>query len=142
MMMDPVFEPEPMDMPMVEDDVLELTQVAPDEPVLPDPFDYDPPPPPPPPPPRRPMPPMDEDGLLSAASAEAASRAFSSLSGFKRGPSLIGEGPIGNGGTTLEEIVHALVRPMIKEWLDDNLPPMVERLVKREIEKVVRRGLD
>lgn len=136
MMMDPVFEPEPM----VEEDVLELTQVAPDEPALPDPFDYDPPAPPPPP--RRPMLPMDDDSLLSAASAEAASRAFSNLSGFKRGPSLIGEGPIGNGGTTLEEIVYALVRPMIKEWLDDNLPPMVERLVKREIEKVVRRGLD
>jgi cell pole-organizing protein PopZ len=31
---------------------------------------------------------------------------------------------------------------MIREWLDDNLPTMVERMVKSEIQRVVRRGLD
>jgi cell pole-organizing protein PopZ len=98
--------------------------------------------PPPPPPMRRPMP-MD-DGLISDQAADAASRAFAAgLAGFKRGgPSLTGDGPIGRSDNTLEQIVYDLVRPMIREWLDDNLPTMVERLVKREIERVVRRGLD
>lgn len=127
---DPMPEPEPMD-----DDLLELTQEAPDDP-MPDPFDDDPPPPP-----RRRPPPMD-DMLMSAATADAASRAFSGLAGFRRGPSLTGEGPVGRSDLTLEEIVYHLARPIIREWLDDNLPQLVERLVKREIEKVVRRGLD
>ncbi|MDG5494403.1 DUF2497 domain-containing protein [Niveispirillum sp. BGYR6] len=98
--------------------------------------------PPPPPPPRRPLP-MDE-GLISDQAADAASRAFASgLAGFRRGgPSIHGEGPVGRSDTTVEQIVYDLVRPMIREWLDDNLPTMVERLVKREIERVVRRGLD
>ncbi|WP_247878789.1 DUF2497 domain-containing protein [Niveispirillum sp. SYP-B3756] len=99
-------------------------------------------PPSPPPPPRRPLP-MD-DGLISDQAADAASRAFASgLAGFRRGgPSIHGEGPVGRSDTTVEQIVYDLVRPMIREWLDDNLPTMVERLVKREIERVVRRGLD
>lgn len=118
----------------VEEDVLELTEEAPDEP-LPDPFEDDPPPP------RRRPPPMD-DMLMSESTAEAASRAFSGLAGFRRGPSLMGEGPVGRSDLTLEQIVYHLARPIIREWLDDNLPQLVERLVKREIEKVVRRGLD
>jgi hypothetical protein len=97
----------------------------------------------PPPPVRRPLPPID-DGLISDQAADAASRAFASgLAGFRRGgPSIHGEGPVGRSDTTVEQIVYDLVRPMIREWLDDNLPTMVERLVKREIERVVRRGLD
>ena len=45
------------------------------------------------------------------------------------------------GGPTLEDIVRSELRPLMKEWLDANLPPMVERLVRAEIEKVVGRGL-
>ena len=33
------------------------------------------------------------------------------------------------------------LRPLLKEWLDDNLPPMVERLVRAEIERVVGRAV-
>jgi cell pole-organizing protein PopZ len=32
-----------------------------------------------------------------------------------------------------------MLRPMLKAWLDDNLPPLVERLVREEIERVARR---
>lgn len=127
-----------------EDDVLELTQMVPEEPApapLPDPFEMDEPEPPPPPR-RRPPPDDDDDTLMSDLTAAAASRAFSGLAGFRRGPSLTGEGPVGRGDLTLEQIVYDLVRPLIREWMDDNLPQLVERLVKREIEKVVRRGLD
>ncbi len=39
---------------------------------------------------------------------------------------------------TLEDLVKDMLRPMLKAWLDDNLPMMVERLVRTEIERVVR----
>jgi cell pole-organizing protein PopZ len=32
-----------------------------------------------------------------------------------------------------------MLRPMLKDWLDENLPPLVERLVREEIERVSRR---
>ena len=40
--------------------------------------------------------------------------------------------------TTLEDIVREMLRPMLKTWLDDNLPPLVERLVTAEIQRVAR----
>ncbi len=39
---------------------------------------------------------------------------------------------------TLEDLVREMLRPMLKTWLDDNLPSMVERLVRAEIERVSR----
>jgi hypothetical protein len=39
---------------------------------------------------------------------------------------------------TLEDLVREMLRPMLKAWLDDNLPGMVERLVRAEIERVSR----
>ncbi len=38
----------------------------------------------------------------------------------------------------VEEAVREMLRPMLKQWLDDNLPPVVERLVRAEIERVAR----
>ncbi len=40
----------------------------------------------------------------------------------------------------MEESVRDMLRPMLKQWLDDNLPVMVERLVRAEIERVARGG--
>ncbi len=45
------------------------------------------------------------------------------------------------GGPTLEDMVLDTMRPMLKAWLDQNLPPMVERLVRLEIERVTTRAL-
>jgi cell pole-organizing protein PopZ len=42
----------------------------------------------------------------------------------------------GSSPKTLEDIAKELLRPMLKVWLDDNLPPLVERLVQAEIERV------
>lgn len=39
---------------------------------------------------------------------------------------------------TLEDLVREMLKPMLKVWLDDNLPVMVERLVRAEIERVAR----
>jgi len=43
------------------------------------------------------------------------------------------------GGPTLEDVVRAVIRPMLKDWLDAHLPPLAERLVRAEIERVVSR---
>ena len=45
------------------------------------------------------------------------------------------------GGPSIEDVVREEVRPLLKSWLDQHLPEMVERLVRAEIERVVRRGL-
>ena len=37
---------------------------------------------------------------------------------------------------TLQDLVQEMLRPMLKSWLDDNLPTVVERLVRAEIERV------
>ncbi len=39
---------------------------------------------------------------------------------------------------TLEDMMREMLRPMLKSWLDDNLPSMVERLVHDEIERLKR----
>lgn len=45
-------------------------------------------------------------------------------------------------GVTLEDIVRDLLNPMLRDWMDDNLPPLVERLVQKELEKLARKALD
>ncbi len=45
------------------------------------------------------------------------------------------------GGPTLEDIIREEMRPMLKAWLDKNLPPLVERLVAAEIERVIGRAV-
>lgn len=45
-----------------------------------------------------------------------------------------------NNARTLEDLVKDMLKPMLKTWLDDNLPTMVERLVRAEIERVARGG--
>ena len=42
------------------------------------------------------------------------------------------------GPKTIEDLVKEVMRPMIREWLDDNLPSLVERMVGREIERLTR----
>lgn len=47
---------------------------------------------------------------------------------------------LGDGARTIEDIVRELLRPMLKSWLDENLPGMVERMVRAEIERIARRN--
>ena len=46
-----------------------------------------------------------------------------------------------SNGPTIEDIVREELRPLLKAWLDANLPPLVERLVRAEIERVVGRAV-
>jgi cell pole-organizing protein PopZ len=45
------------------------------------------------------------------------------------------------GGPTIEDVVREELRPLLKQWLDANLPDLVERLVRVEIERVVHRAM-
>ncbi len=45
---------------------------------------------------------------------------------------------LGANARTLEDLVKEMLRPMLKTWLDDNLPSLVERIVRDEIERVSR----
>jgi uncharacterized protein len=45
---------------------------------------------------------------------------------------------LGDGMVTLEDLVRSELRPLLREWLDDNLPGVVERLVQKEIQRITR----
>lgn len=45
-----------------------------------------------------------------------------------------------SGETSLEGLTRDLLRPMLKEWLDSNLPPIVEAMVEREITRITKKG--
>ncbi|HWE79450.1 MAG TPA: DUF2497 domain-containing protein [Pseudolabrys sp.] len=74
-----------------------------------------------------PAPAMDR-GLISGATRTAVDSAFNSLANTV----------LGNNARTLEDLVKEMLRPMLKNWLDDNLPGMVDRIVRAEIERVSR----
>jgi cell pole-organizing protein PopZ len=69
-----------------------------------------------------------EAGLLSAQADAAVHSAFDQLAGIM----------LSRESRTLEDIVKDMMRPMLRDWLDDNLPPLVERLVREEIQRVSR----
>ena len=77
--------------------------------------------------------------LVSATVASAAGGAFAKLSEaiHKTPPE---ESVADDSGRTIEQFVEDMIRPLLKEWLDENLPPIVERLVQREIQKIARRA--
>jgi uncharacterized protein len=77
--------------------------------------------------------------LVSGAAATVATGAFAKLSQvLQRTPE---EVSVADGsGRTLEQFVEDIARPMLKEWLDEYLPAIVERLVQKEIQKISRRA--
>ncbi len=124
----------------IHEDVLELTEVAPEEPhavetkpafepimeELPhhaEPSARD-----------------ERDRLVSPHTAAMSGAAFASMSNRlreRRG----GETLLGNASITLEELVRDMLRPMLQEWLDEHLPSVVERLVREEVERISRQSL-
>ena len=48
------------------------------------------------------------------------------------------QSPLIQNARTLEDLVREMLRPLLKGWLDDNLPGIVERIVRQEIERVSR----
>ena len=138
--------PEPEPEPEPEPDVLELTdEMAMDPPPPPPSFRKVEPrddleiaeaPPRPTPPPSYasadfdapPLPPQQP--ILAQSTVSAVESAFNSLA----------HTVLSSNARTLEDLVKEMLRPMLKSWLDDNLPGLVERIVKAEIERVSRGG--
>ena len=84
------------------------------------------------------------EALVGAGVAGATSSAFARLNQAVQdsvpAPAATDPGPrVGGSGQTIEDLVKEMLRPMLKEWLDTNLPPMVERYVEREIARLTRR---
>ena len=82
--------------------------------------------------------PAISEGIASATAASAAAAALAGLATLSREKRREGETPLGSAGKTLEEVIRDLLRPLLEAWLNDNLPGLVERLVREEIERVVR----
>jgi len=72
--------------------------------------------------------PAPQQQILSHSTVSAVESAFNSLANTV----------LSNNARTLEDLVKEMLRPMLKSWLDDNLPGLVERIVKAEIERVSR----
>lgn len=85
-----------------------------------------------------------EDGeLLSEITAAASATMFSQLANLVERQELPPKTtPLNADVRTLEDLVTELFRPYLREWLDKNLPAIIERLVRQEIEKLVRRAKD
>ena len=73
-------------------------------------------------------PPAPSPAMLSQSTVVAVESAFNTLANTV----------LSNRARTLEDLVKDMLRPMLKSWLDDNLPGLVERMVKAEIERVSR----
>ncbi len=128
-----------------EEDILELTQIVQEdgavvdfvEPALSPPAVF-------PPTPALFEPSLKTESLVSSPAAQTAASALSSLAQTveieRLATTPLGVTALGNGGRTLEDMVIELMRPLLKDWLDQNLPPLVERLVQREIERIARRS--
>ncbi|MGO1074229.1 DUF2497 domain-containing protein [Inquilinus sp. CA228] len=101
-----------------DDDVLELTEAL-----------DDPRPAAPPPPPAEAAAAEDES-VVSPASASAALAALARLNAAAPPPAAV------HKSQPVDDLVRELLRPMLKEWLDANLPRLVEQAVEREVSRI------
>lgn len=75
-----------------------------------------------------PAPEPESRGLLSMQAGAQVARSFEELTAAVDGQQR----------RSLDEIAQEMLRPMLQDWLDDNLPTLVERLVREEIERIAR----
>jgi hypothetical protein len=72
-----------------------------------------------------------EEGLVSGKAVEASKAALAALASISIDPRA--------GENTLDGLVREMLRPLLKEWLDANLPDLVERVVAREVARIIGR---
>ncbi len=137
-----------------EDEILELTEVVTDdgsvkkveeapEEVAEEMTSPEPEPPVADPEPMRmaePEPSDDSNRLVSDAAAAASLAALSQLNKLNKpkAEKRMSDIPLGEGQRTIEDMVREMLRPLLKEWLDSNLPELVERVVQDEVQRLVR----
>ena len=104
-----------------DDDVLELVDEVPPEDEAPDA--------------------AEAEELVSTVAAAASAEAFSGLAkAVEQDETAARRLPVSEGGETIEDMVRAMLKPMLSEWLDAHLPDIVERLVAEEIQRLSRSG--
>lgn len=76
--------------------------------------------------------------LLDDSKAQSLAQSFSVLKTLAEP----GAAPqiVRSGETSLEGLTRELLRPMLKNWLDTNLPVLVEGMVAKEIERITKKG--
>ena len=79
--------------------------------------------------------PVVEDAIVGETAAAASASAFAGLTAAFRQPEPV---PTGGVGPTIDDLARSLLRPMLKDWLDTNLPGIVEAAVKKEVERISR----
>lgn len=77
--------------------------------------------------------PIEESDIFTSKAETAAVGAITQL---------VKKTAVERGGVTLEEIVRSELKPMLRDWLDNNLPSLIERLVSEELERVSNRLLE
>jgi cell pole-organizing protein PopZ len=75
----------------------------------------------------------ERNRLISDTTAAASLAALSELVSRTHREPDVQSMPLGNTNRTLEDLTKELLRPILKAWLDDNLPELVERIVREEI---------
>ena len=102
-------------------------------------------PPPSAPSPSMPEPPDEGEPLPPSGAGlvapETAAAAAASVAGLVRTLASDRALQVRAGGPTIEDLVRQMLRPLLKDWLDANLPALVERQVRAEIERVVGRAI-
>ena len=83
---------------------------------------------------------VSDDTLLSEKTADAAANEMAKL--LAGNVAVERDEPGRVGRLTLEDMARDLMRPLIKTWLDENLPRVIDRVVTRELEKLARRARD
>jgi cell pole-organizing protein PopZ len=76
------------------------------------------------------------DGLLETTTKAAIRSSIDKLGAA--GIGIVPSPALGNANLTIETMVREMLRPILKEWLDENLPSVVERMVEKEISRVAR----
>lgn len=84
--------------------------------------------------------PAAED-LVSPASADAARQSLEALTAAIAPAVTAAVATAPAAGRTMEDVVLDALRPMLKDWLDTNLPPLVEAMVAKEINRITGRRL-
>jgi cell pole-organizing protein PopZ len=82
--------------------------------------------------------------LVAHAAAAAARRSLDALSAAIVDPESApapAAAPVAAGSRTLDDVVTEALRPMLKAWLDTNLPPLVEGMVAKEIARITGRRI-
>lgn len=79
-----------------------------------------------------------EEVLLDDSKAQSLRHSFSALQTLSEP----GVAPqiVRSGETSLEGLTRELLKPMLKDWLDNNLPTIVEAMVEREITRITKKG--